>query len=74
VPAGAIIFDCDGLHALLVENGVAKSRKITQIRDLGTGVEVGDGDKVVLLRKAAKVRLWQCPEGANHQWRRVPPG
>ena len=48
MPAGAIVFDCNGLHALVVENGVAKSREITQIRDLGTAVEVGDGDKVVL--------------------------
>src|SRR5712664_4222092 len=52
VPAGAIVFDRDGLHVLVVEDGVARSRKITEIRDLGTEVEVSDGvkqgDKVVL--------------------------
>ena len=52
VPAGAIIFDHDGLHVLVVEDGVAHSRKITEIRDFGTDVEVSDGvkegDQVVL--------------------------
>jgi hypothetical protein len=52
VPAGAIVFDRDGLHVLVVENGVVHSRKITEIRDLGTEVEVSDGvkqgDQVVL--------------------------
>jgi RND family efflux transporter MFP subunit len=52
VPAGAIVFDRDGLHVLVVENDVAHSRKITEIRDLGTEVEVSDGvkqgDQVVL--------------------------
>jgi RND family efflux transporter MFP subunit len=52
VPAGAIVFDRDGLHVLVVENGVAHSRKITEIRDLGTEVEVSEGvkqgDQVVL--------------------------
>jgi len=52
VPAGAIVFDSDGLHVLAVEDGVAHSRKITEIRDLGTEVEVSDGvkqgDQVVL--------------------------
>jgi RND family efflux transporter MFP subunit len=52
VPAGAIVFDRDGLHVLVVENDVARSRKITEIRDLGTEVEVSDGvkqgDQVVL--------------------------
>src|SRR5271169_840167 len=43
VPAGAIVFDRDGLHVLVVENGVARSRKITEIRDLGTEVEVSEG-------------------------------
>jgi hypothetical protein len=52
VPAGAIVFDRDGLHVLVVENGVVRSRKITEVRDLGTEVEVSDGvkqgDQVVL--------------------------
>ena len=45
VPAGAIAFDRDGLHVLVVEDGVAHSRKITEIRDLGTEVEVSKGVK-----------------------------
>ncbi len=45
VPAGAIVFDADGLHVLVVENGIVHSRKITEIRDLGTEVEVSDGVK-----------------------------
>ena len=66
MPAGAIVFDRDGLHVLVVENGVAHSRKITEIRDLGTEVEVSDGvkqgDQVVLtppvdLEDGSKVRL-----------------
>ena len=52
MPAAAIVFDRDGLHVLVVENGVAHSRKITEVRDLGTEVEVSDGvkqgDQVVL--------------------------
>ena len=45
VPAGAIVFDRDGFHVLVVENCVVNSRKITEIRDLGTEVEVSDGVK-----------------------------
>src|ERR1700730_16798510 len=45
VPAGAIVFDRDGLHVLVIENDVVHSRKITEIRDLGTEVEVSDGVK-----------------------------
>src|SRR5215471_10141007 len=52
VPAGAIVFDRDGLHVLVVEDGVAHSRKVTEVRDLGTEVEVSDGvkqgDQVIL--------------------------
>jgi RND family efflux transporter MFP subunit len=66
VPAGAIVFDRDGLHVLVVENGVAHSRKITEIRDLGTEVEISDGvkqgDQVVLtppvdLEDGSKVQI-----------------
>ena len=66
VPAGAIVFDRDGLHVLVVEDGVAHSRKITEIRDLGTEVEVSDGvkqgDQVILtppvdLEDGAKVQI-----------------
>jgi multidrug efflux pump subunit AcrA (membrane-fusion protein) len=52
VPAGAIVFDADGLHVLAIEKGIVHSRKITEVRDLGTEVEVSDGvkpgDQVVL--------------------------
>jgi hypothetical protein len=70
VPAGAIVFDRDGLHVLVVENGVVHSRKITEIRDLGTEVEVSDGvkqsDQVVLtppvdLEDGGKVQVRATP-------------
>jgi RND family efflux transporter MFP subunit len=66
VPAGALVFDRDGLHVLVVEDGVAHSRKITEVRDLGIEVEVSDGvkpgDLVVLtppvdLEDGGKVQL-----------------
>jgi RND family efflux transporter MFP subunit len=51
-PAAAIVFDADGLHVLVVENGIVHSHKITEVRDLGTEVEVSNGvkagDQVVL--------------------------
>jgi RND family efflux transporter MFP subunit len=70
VPAGAIVFDRDGLHVLVVEGGVAHSRKITEIRDLGTEVEISDGVKqgepVVLtppvdLEDGSKVQIRATP-------------
>jgi hypothetical protein len=70
VPAGAIVFDRDGLHVLVVENGVTRSRKITEIRDLGTEVEVSagvkQGDWVVLtppvdLQDGSKVQVRATP-------------
>jgi hypothetical protein len=66
VPAAAIVFDADGLHVLVVENGIVHSHKITEVRDLGTEVEVSDGvragDQVVLtppvnLDEGGKVQL-----------------
>jgi RND family efflux transporter MFP subunit len=66
VPAGAIVFDADGLHALVVENGIVHSRKIAEVRDLGTEVEVSrgvkPGDEVVLtppvdLKDNSKVQI-----------------
>jgi hypothetical protein len=66
VPARAIVFDADGLHVLVVEDGLVHSRKITEIRDLGTEVEVSDGvkqgDQVVLtppvdLEDGSKVQI-----------------
>lgn len=52
VPAEAIIFDRDGLHVAVVENGVARMHKVSVARDLGTEVEVNSGvkkgDRVIL--------------------------
>jgi RND family efflux transporter MFP subunit len=70
VPAGAIVFDRDGLHVLVVEDGGVHSRKITEIRDLGTEVEVSrgvkPGDQVVLtppvdLEDGSKVQIRTTP-------------
>jgi RND family efflux transporter MFP subunit len=43
VPAAAIIFNQDGLSVAVVENGVVRLRRITEVRDFGTTVEVNDG-------------------------------
>ena len=42
VPADAIIFNADGLHVAVVENGIVHFRKVTVARDFGTTVEVND--------------------------------
>jgi RND family efflux transporter MFP subunit len=52
VPADAVVFDQNGLHVAVVENGTARMQKITIARDFGTEVEVRDGvkpgDQVIL--------------------------
>jgi RND family efflux transporter MFP subunit len=52
IPADAVVFDQNGLHVAVVENGTAHMQKITIARDLGTEVEVHDGvkpgDQVIL--------------------------
>jgi RND family efflux transporter MFP subunit len=52
VPADAVVFDQNGLHVAVVENGTVHLQKITIARDFGTEVEVHDGvkpgDQVVL--------------------------
>jgi RND family efflux transporter MFP subunit len=52
VPADAIIFNRDGLHVAVVEDGVARIRKISVARDFGKEVEARDGvaqgDQVIL--------------------------
>jgi RND family efflux transporter MFP subunit len=52
IPADAVVFDQNGLHVAVVENGAAHLQKITIARDLGTEVEVHDGvkpgDQVIL--------------------------
>ena len=45
VPSEAIIFNRDGLSVAVVENGVARIRNITSVRDFGTSVEVSAGVK-----------------------------
>jgi multidrug efflux pump subunit AcrA (membrane-fusion protein) len=52
IPSDAIVFDGDGLHVAVMENGTAHFRKVTVTRDFGTSVEVRDGvkagDQVIL--------------------------
>ena len=52
VPAAAIVFNADGLSVMVVEDGVARVRRVTEARDFGTTVElsagVKDGDRVIL--------------------------
>lgn len=45
VPADAVIFDADGLHVAVLEDGTARYRKIKVVNDLGTKVEVNEGLK-----------------------------
>ena len=45
VPASALIFNRDGLHVAVDENGVVRLHKVTVARDLGTEIEVRDGVK-----------------------------
>jgi RND family efflux transporter MFP subunit len=52
IPADAVVFDQNGLHVAVVQNGIVHLQKITIARDFGTEVEVHDGvkagDQVVL--------------------------
>jgi RND family efflux transporter MFP subunit len=52
IPSDAVVFDRDGLHVAVVENGSAHLMKIAIVRDFGTEVEVHDGvkpgDQVIL--------------------------
>jgi RND family efflux transporter MFP subunit len=52
VPANAIIFNADGLQVAVLEDGIARIRKISVARDLGKEIEVRDGikpgDQVIL--------------------------
>ena len=45
IPASALIFNRDGLHVAVDENGVVRLHKVTVARDLGTEIEVRDGVK-----------------------------
>ena len=46
IPADAVVFDENGLHVAVVENGTAHLQKISIARDFGTEVEVHDGVKL----------------------------
>jgi multidrug efflux pump subunit AcrA (membrane-fusion protein) len=52
IPADAVVFDENGLHVAVVDNGVVHMRKISIARDFGTQVEVHQGvkpgDQVIL--------------------------
>ena len=72
VPAAAIVFNADGLSVMVVEDGVARVRRVTESRDFGTTVElsagVKDGDQVILnppvdLTDGHKVTIRQGPPG-----------
>jgi len=72
VPAAAIVFNADGLSVMVVEDGVARVRQVTESRDFGTTVElsagVKDGDQVILnppvdLTDGHKVTIRQGPPG-----------
>ena len=74
MPAGVVVFGRDGLHVMVVEDGVAHSRKITEVRDLGAEVEVSDGvkqgDHVILtppvdLEDGAKVQIRSATKAAS---------
>jgi RND family efflux transporter MFP subunit len=45
VPDAAVAFDAQGVYVLVVENGVVRQHQITEIRDLGTEMEVSEGVK-----------------------------
>ena len=68
VPAPALIFNRDGMHVAVVEDGVAHLRKVQITRDFGTQVEVSEGvnqgDEVIMnppvnLTDGSKVRVRQ---------------
>jgi RND family efflux transporter MFP subunit len=74
VPADAIIFDRDGLHVAVVNDGTVQMRKVTVFRDMGTEVEVregvADGDKVIRtppvdIADGSKVQVLAVAANAN---------
>jgi RND family efflux transporter MFP subunit len=68
VPSEAIIFNRDGLSVALVERGVARIHRITEVRDLGTTVEVSEGVKEgdqVILNPAVNLTNGQKVPGAR---------
>jgi RND family efflux transporter MFP subunit len=74
VPADAVIFNQDGLHVAVVENGIVHMHSITIVRDFGREVEVRDGvensDQVILnppvdLSEGSKVQIRAAPAEAR---------
>jgi RND family efflux transporter MFP subunit len=72
VPAGALVFNSNGLNVWVVEDGVAHVHQVTVARDLGATVDVSagvkDGDQVILnppvdLTESHKVKIRQAPPG-----------
>jgi multidrug efflux pump subunit AcrA (membrane-fusion protein) len=45
IPSDAVIFNQDGLHVAVVENGTVHMQKIAIARDFGASVEVHEGVK-----------------------------
>jgi multidrug efflux pump subunit AcrA (membrane-fusion protein) len=45
VPDASVVFDAQGVYVFVVENGVVRQHQITEIRDLGTEMEVSEGVK-----------------------------
>ena len=45
MPVDAIVFDSEGLHVAVLDDGVARLHKVTVAHDLGIEVEVSDGLK-----------------------------
>jgi RND family efflux transporter MFP subunit len=52
VPADALVFNSDGLHVAVADNGTVRLRPVTIARDFGTEIELRDGikpgDEVIL--------------------------
>jgi RND family efflux transporter MFP subunit len=72
VPAGAIVFNSNGLNVWVVEDDVADICQVAVARDFGTTVEVSagvrDGDQVILnppvdLTEGHKVKIRPAPPG-----------
>jgi RND family efflux transporter MFP subunit len=70
VPSEAIVFNRDGLSVVVVDNGVARVRRVNAVRDFGTTVEVNtgvkEGDQVILnppvdLTDGRKVQIRPAP-------------
>jgi multidrug efflux pump subunit AcrA (membrane-fusion protein) len=43
VPDASVVFGAQGVYVFVVENGVVRQHQITEIRDLGTDMEVSEG-------------------------------